>query len=62
MKAKMNFSELIAILLHKLGKKPKCTIFIDEKTYMYGYGKLNGWIGMWQYNLPKWYVKKYYNT
>ena len=43
---------LIAILLYRLGRKPKCTIFIDEQTFMYGYGKLYGWTGVWQYNLP----------
>jgi len=55
------FTELIAICLHKIGMRPSCTHFIDEETIMYGYGKLNGDIGVWQYNLPCWYANKYFN-
>jgi hypothetical protein len=42
----------IAILLYRLGCKPKCTMFIDENTIMYGYGKCHS-IGVFEYNLPK---------
>lgn len=58
MKHNLIFSEFIAICLHKLGKKPNVTSFIDEKTLMFGYGKLYS-IGVWHYNLPRWYVKKH---
>lgn len=58
MKTKLEFNEIIAICLHKLGKKPNVTTFIDERTLMFGYGKLNGNIGIWQYNLPRYYVLK----
>jgi len=57
-----SFTELVAISLHKLGFQPIMTHFIDEHTIMYGYGKLNGNIGVWQYNLPLPYARKYFNT
>jgi len=49
---KYSLKEIIAICLYKIGIKPKCTSFIDEKTIAYGYGKLNGWIGLWKYQIP----------
>ena len=49
---KYSFKELIAISLYKMGKKPKCTSFIDEETIVYGYGKLNGWVGLFEYQIP----------
>ena len=48
----MKFKEVIAICLYKIGVKPKCTSFIDEETIAYGYGKLNGWVGLWEYQIP----------
>ena len=59
---KLYFTDLIAIILHKIGKKPKCSHFIDGETIMYGYGKLDGDIGVFQFNLPIWYAKKYYTV
>ena len=52
MKAVRKVKEIIAICLYKIGIKPKCTSFIDEETIAYGYGKLNGWIGLWEYQIP----------
>jgi hypothetical protein len=49
---KYTFKEIIAIVLYKIGVKPKCTHFIDEETVSYGYGKLDGWMGLWQYQIP----------
>ena len=62
MKNKIAFTDLCAIVLHKAGFKPHCTHFIDETTIIYGYGKLNGWIGVFRFNLPLWYASKYYTT
>lgn len=53
------FKEIIAILLFKLGFKPKVTKFIDEYTFMYGYGKCES-IGYFEYNLPHKYLPKRY--
>lgn len=43
---------IVATFLYYIGIRPKIVRFIDEKTFMFGYGKLNGGIGYWQYNLP----------
>ena len=48
---------LIAIILYKLGFKPKCTTFIDEETITFGYGKIYGWTGNWEYEIPPKYLK-----
>lgn len=52
-----SFKESIAICLYKLGKKPNVTMFIDEHTVMYGYGKCFD-CGFFEYNLPAIYIKK----
>lgn len=49
--------EQIAIVLFKIGIKPKVTIFIDEHTLSYGYGKMDG-IGLWEYQIPFKYTNK----
>lgn len=49
--------EKVAIFLYKIGKKPCATMFIDEVTVMYGYGKCHS-VGMFEYNLPSKYVKR----
>ena len=49
--------EKLAICLYKLGKKPSATMFIDEVTIMYGYGKCHD-VGVFEYNLPAKYVKR----
>jgi len=48
--------EIIAICLFFLGKKPNATLFIDEETIMYGYGRCHS-VGVFEYNLPYKYVK-----
>lgn len=58
---RLDFNDVIAICLHKIGIKPKVTHFIDGCTRMYGYGKMDGNIGIWKYNLPIYYARKYYN-
>ena len=49
--------EIIAICIYKCGIRPYVTTFIDGKTLMYGYGKMNdnGWF---EYNLPAKYIEK----
>lgn len=47
----MNHKEIIAVLLYKLGFKPKATLYIDEQTVMFGYGKCYE-VGRFKYNLP----------
>ena len=51
--------EQIAIGLYELGFNPNLTLFIDEESFSYGYGEMNGWIGIWEYHIPFWYSKKY---
>lgn len=50
------WKEKVAICLYKLGKKPCATMFIDEVTVMYGYGKCHN-IGVFEYNLPSRYIQ-----
>lgn len=50
----------IAIILFKLGVRPSATLFIDEETIMYGYGKCHS-VGVFEYNLPAKYVKRKQN-
>ena len=47
---------LIAIILFKIGIPYRATLFIDEKTVMYGYGKCYD-VGVFEYPLPTKYVK-----
>lgn len=49
--------DFIAIALFKIGVKPKCTSFIDGETLAFGYGKLDGDIGLWEYQIPFRYTK-----
>lgn len=51
------WKEKVAICLYKIGKKPCATMFIDEVTIMYGYGKCHS-VGVFEYNLPEKYVKR----
>lgn len=46
----------IAILLFKIGVKPRATMFIDEVTVTYGYGKCYSF-GAFKFPLPSKYVK-----
>ena len=46
-----------AVVIYSIGKKPSCSTFIDEVSITTGYGKLND-IGYFQYDLPKWCVRK----
>lgn len=48
---------LIAIFLFKIGVPHRTTMFIDEVTLMYGYGKCLGY-GAFEYELPAKYVKR----
>ncbi len=48
----------IALILYYLGKKPGSTSFIDGSSVSYGYGKMRGTIGIWQYQLPFGFVEK----
>lgn len=57
-KGSYEMNEIIAIILYKIGVTPKMTRFIDGETLMFGYGKLNGGIGIWEYNLPEKYSAK----
>lgn len=50
------WKEKVGICLYRLGKKPSATMFIDEVTIMYGYGKCHS-VGVFEYNLPSKYVK-----
>ena len=51
-KFKYEWKEYIAIMLYKLGVKPNVTLFIDEDTLSYGYGKTDGGLGLWEYQIP----------
>lgn len=51
------WKEKVAICLYKIGVKPSATMFIDEVTVMYGYGKCHN-VGVFEYNLPSKYVTK----
>lgn len=46
-----------AVAMYSIGKKPACSTFIDEVSITAGYGKLND-IGCFQYDLPRWCVRK----
>lgn len=44
--------DIIAKILFNLGIEPNVTQFIDEVTKSFGYGDMDGWVGVWQYQLP----------
>ena len=48
-----------AVAMYSIGKKPNCSTFIDEVSITAGYGKLNS-IGDFQYDLPRWCIRKMY--
>ena len=48
-----------AVAMYSIGKKPSCSTFIDEVSITAGYGKLNS-IGDFQYNLPRWCIRRIY--
>ena len=52
----MIMNDIIAKILFKIGIKPKLTSFIGGDM-SYGYGKMNGNIGIWQFQLPFGYVE-----
>lgn len=54
----LEFSEIVALFLYFIGKQYKTSVFIDEVTLTYGYGKLDT-IGCWEYQLPFWFTKKF---
>jgi len=47
-----DFKEYVAIILYIIGVQPYCTTFIDGETMVYGYGKLDGWVGLFEYTIP----------
>lgn len=56
---KLERNEIIAFFYYFAGKKLSCSTFIDEVTITHGYGKLDGNIGIWEYQLPFWFTKKW---
>lgn len=54
---KDKIKSIIAIILFKIGVRPRATMFIDEETIMYGYGKCYD-VGVFEYHLPSKYVIK----
>lgn len=57
MKLSDKIKEGIAIVLYSICIRPKCTLFIDEYTYMYGYGECHS-IGVFEYPLPNKYIER----
>lgn len=56
----LEYSELVAFWYYYFSdRKLKCTSFIDEVSFSYGFGKLNGAIGVFEYQLPFWFTKKF---
>jgi len=47
----------VAKLLYNIGIKPKATLFIDGESVSYGYGKIDGNVGVWKFQLPNGYIK-----